>query len=132
MFYFAPAFATNRRFFNASERTSLPKVSILYGHQDMDVGLLEAAVASGAEGIVVACTGDGTLPATWIESAATLTRSGIPVVRSSRTGQSFVAPAKGVVTSGQYNPQKARILLQLILSEHERAESDLVQGFFDS
>ncbi|KAM0558079.1 hypothetical protein ACHAPJ_005246 [Fusarium lateritium] len=132
IFYFAPARASNRRFFNVSKTESLPKVSILYGHQEMDSGLLQAAVANGAKGIVVACTGDGTLPESWIKTAASLTSKGIPIVRASRTGQSYVAPARGVLTSGNYNPQKARILLQLILNEHGGKDVDLIQEYFNA
>ncbi|KAF7529463.1 hypothetical protein G7054_g9841 [Neopestalotiopsis clavispora] len=130
VFYYEPARALNRPFFNISGTVALPKVSILYGYQEMDTALLEAAVASGSEGIVVACTGDGTLPTSWINVAANITSRGIPVVRASRTGQSYVAPAEGVITSGNFNPQKARILLQLVLSKHSGHDINLIQSYF--
>ncbi|KAF4552535.1 Asparaginase-like protein 2 [Elsinoe fawcettii] len=131
VFYASPARAPGKPYFTVQNGTTLPKVPVLYGHQDMDVGLLEAAAAGGAAGVVVACTGDGTLPATWIDEAGNLTQEGVPVVRASRTGTSFVSPKEGAaIGSGNYNPQKARLLLQLILNEHGGDDINLIKSYF--
>ncbi|KAK7544918.1 L-asparaginase [Phyllosticta citribraziliensis] len=139
VFYYYPARAYKKPFFDISGVDSLPKVDILYGHIDSDVTLVNNSISNGAKGIVVACTGDGSLPTTWKEIAKYWTESGVPIMRSSRTGSSYVAPGKDNLTlgeysylnSGNYNPQKARILLQLVLNEFGGSNSSLVQKFFD-
>ncbi|KAK8203631.1 L-asparaginase II [Phyllosticta capitalensis] len=139
IFYYQPARAWKKPFFDISGVESLPKVDILYGHIDSDVSLLNFSISNGARGVVVACTGDGSLPTTWKETAKYWSESGVPVIRSSRTGSSYVAPGYDNLTageytylnSGNYNPQKARILLQLVLNEYGGGNQSLVQGFFD-
>lgn len=99
---------------NVDQAVSLPKVAILFGHQEMDVELLNAAWQSPSiRGVVVACTGNGTLPQEWEDMAKQMTADGCPVVRSSRLWCTYVTPRAGALTSGHYSPQKARIVLQL-------------------
>lgn len=96
------------------QAVSLPKVVILYGHQEMDIELLNFAWKSPSiRGVVIACTGNGTLPREWEDMEKEMTADGCPVVRSSRLWCTYVTPRSDVLTSGHYSPQKARIVLQL-------------------
>lgn len=81
----------------------------------MDSWMLSSAVEGGAEGLVMACTGDGTLPRNLAQAEQELNRRGIPVVRSSRVWATYVSPKSGCLSAGLFNAQKARIVLQLAL-----------------
>jgi L-asparaginase len=123
-FYGAPV----RRHTLASEfrlpgARALPRVDIVYAHAGMGRGLVDAAVRSGARGIVLAGVGNGNLNAATIAAARAATRAGIAVVRSSRTGGGVVErnvemddDRMGFIASDELNPQKARILLMLGLT----------------
>ena len=125
-FYFTPALASHKQCFDVSEITALPRVDILYSHQDASADLLELAVERGAKGVVINASGSGwASPA--LEAAATeLTEDGFPVVFASRTGNGFAIklPEQGI-GSGILNAQKSRILLMLALAsryKHSRIE----------
>ena len=60
MFYRAPTRRhTSQSQFDLAQINDFPKVSILYSYTGDDGDLAKAAVAAGAEGLVVACTGAG-------------------------------------------------------------------------
>ena len=112
--------------FDVSSLTTLPKVSILYSYIDPDASLIQAAIKSGAKGIVFAGTGNGALSvseeAVLKEIAAMPAASKPALVRSSRVGNGRVIAtaeydALGVIPSDTLNPQKARILLMLALTK---------------
>jgi L-asparaginase len=117
-----------RRHTHASEfrigaDTPLPRVEILYAHAGMSGELLTAAVRAGARGLVIAGVGDGNLAAPALAAAQEAARSGIAVVRSSRTGGGVVErnieiddDAAGLIVADELNPQKARVLLMLGLT----------------
>ena len=123
--------ATTKRHTSASEfdvtsLTSLPKVTILYSYIEPDAALIQAAIKGGANGIVFAGTGNGTLSI--FESNAVKEIQGMPaatrpaLVRSSRVGNGRVTPttefdAMDIIASDTLNPQKARILLMLALTK---------------
>ena len=100
----------------------LPRVEILYGHLSMNARMLELAVQDGAKGIVIAATGNGSMPAA-IKPALTHARdAGIIVVRASRVGSGSVSAGPvdtecGTIPAGWLSPQKARLLLMLTLSQ---------------
>ncbi len=84
--------------------------------------LVDALVKDGAQGIVIAGVGNGNLYPTVEERVKQITRQGIVVVRSNRTGSGRVLlnaetddAALGTIAADDLNPQKARILLQLAL-----------------
>ena len=60
-------------------------------YQDAAGDLIEAAVAQGARGIVLAAAGAGALTPSQSEAAGRVARAGIPVVIASRTGAGRVA-----------------------------------------
>ncbi|WP_434135307.1 type II asparaginase [Pseudomonas luteola] len=115
-FYYSPATPTGKRHFDVSKQESLPKVVILYSYQDQDSALIDAALKDGAKGIVIAGTGNGSIPTRTKETVKRLMEQGIPVIRSTRTGSGFVSRKEEGIGSGFFNPQKSRILLSLALA----------------
>ena len=106
-----------------SKLESLPQVDIVYGYANMNRIPIDAFVAAGDKGIVHAGVGDGSLARPAVEPALIEARKkGVIIVRSSRVGNGIVArngEAKDddldFVVSDTLNPQKARILLMLML-----------------
>lgn len=101
----------------------LPRVDIIYTHCDDDGVLIEAAVKAGAQGIVYAGSGMGSIHKGAEQALMNAAAQGIAVVRSTRVNEGRVLPANpkweaaGFISGGNLNPQKARILLQLALTE---------------
>lgn len=108
--------------FTVDSLKELPKVYILYGTAGADGAMVRAARQAGAEGIVYAGTGNGSIHISDEKELAEAAKQGIPVVRSSHTGSGFVIRAEEsyekehFIRGGSLNPQKARILLQLALT----------------
>jgi L-asparaginase len=109
--------------FAGSVPDALPAVGIVYAHANVGKDPVEAAVAAGAKGIVLAGVGDGNATAAMIDALAAAAKKGVVVVRSSRTGSGTVArnvelddDKLGFVTAMELNPQKARVLLQQALT----------------
>ncbi|KRA24826.1 hypothetical protein ASD65_10620 [Microbacterium sp. Root61] len=105
--------------FSVKDRNVLPRVDVLYAH----------------EGMVIAGMGSGSVPAAVARTLADVVASGVIVVRSSRVGSGDVGrnielddDGLGLVASGQLNPQKSRVLLQLCLAHGLRG--DAVQDAF--
>ena len=105
--------------FAAQQIAALPRVDIVYSYAGADAALVEAAVKAGAQGLVSAGFAPGT-PSP-LQQAAFLdaAKAGIVVVQCSRaTGR--IAPRRrlresGIVAGEDLTPQKARILLALML-----------------
>jgi L-asparaginase len=102
--------------------TALPRVDIIMAHENMDGKLIEAAVASGAKGIVVAGVGNGNMTASALEALAAQSKKGILCVRSTRVATGLVGrnvevddDKLGLIASDDLNPQKSRVLLRLAL-----------------
>ena len=102
--------------------TALPRVDIIMAHENMDGKLIEAAVAAGAKGIVIAGVGNGNMTQPALDSLAAQAKKGIVCVRSSRVATGLVGrnvevndDKLGLVASDSLNPQKARVLLRLAL-----------------
>ena len=129
-FYYEPAKPIGKPQFDVSKYETLPKVVILYSYQDQDVALLDAAVADGAKGIVIAGTGNGSVPSALKAKLIEIMDKGIPVVRSSRVGTGFVTSKQEGIGAGYYSPQKARILLTLALAEG--ASMEKIKAYFGS
>ena len=99
---------------------NLPAVDIIYEHQGAGLHLYQASIASGARGIVLAGTGNGSMSDVAIAAAELAAAAGIAFVRSTRVGQGRVGvsindKSHGTVAAQSLNPQKARILLRLAL-----------------
>ena len=108
--------------FDVSKVTQMPRVDILVACVDMSADLIDAAVANGAKGIVIAGVGNGNMNKASVEAAANAVKKGVVVVRSSRVPTGAVGrnvelndDELGFIASDELNPQKARILLSLAL-----------------
>jgi L-asparaginase len=113
---------------------TLPRVDILYGHENGTGDIVEAAVKAGAQGIIHAGTGDGSIFSTTKEALREAGKMGVIVVRSSRVGSGIITNTADdgkdrFVTSDTLNPQKARILLMLTLTKTNDVKE--IQRFFN-
>ncbi len=114
----------------------LPRVDIVYAYANVGPEFVNAAVAAGAKGIILAGVGDGNATQAVIDALAAAAKKGVIVVRSSRTNSGAVArnveiddDKLGFVAGQELNPQKARVLLQLALVKNKDAKG--VQTLFD-
>ena len=115
-----------------------PAVEIVASYAGASRTAVDALVAAGVHGIVVAGTGNGSIHATLQAALAQAAEQGVAVVRASRVGSGHVmrngaAPddALGFVSAGSLNPYKARVLLMLALANGIRARDEL-QRVFDT
>ena len=115
----------------------LPRVDIIYAHANMSPDLIDAAVAKGAKGLVIAGVGDGNMTAPALEAVKAAIAKGVVVVRASRVKAGIVRrnvevndDAIGTVTSMELNPGKARVLLMLALVKTKDPKA--IQGYFDA
>lgn len=116
---------------------ALPRVEIIYAHADMDTAPVESALAIGARGLVLAGLGQGNAAAPVLEALEAAARAGVPVVRASRVDEGYVDrnvevddDGRGFVAARSFNPQKARILLQLLIAGGVR-DMPAMQAAFD-
>jgi len=122
-YYNAPQWKhTTASEFDVTNVTKLPRVDIIFACADMSPDLIDAAVANGAKGIVIAGVGNGNMNKASLEAAGRAAKKGVVVVRSSRVVTGAVGrnvevndDEMGFVASDELNPQKARILLMLAL-----------------
>ena len=71
-FYFKPEWKhTTQSEFDISQVTQIPRVDIIYGYVDMPGDLIDAAVAAGARGIVIAGVGNGNMTKAAVTSPPT-------------------------------------------------------------
>lgn len=116
---------THETVFDVSKLDKLPRVDIVYSHANDDRTLVDAAVKAGAKGIVHAGSGNGSIHEDAEPGLADAVKAGVTVVRASRTGSGIVTPVaadnqyakQGFLDAYSLNPQKARILLQLALTQ---------------
>ena len=94
-----------------------PWVAVLHSHAGVDVRQVQALVAAGVRGLVVAGTGNGTLPAHWLVALAQAQREGVAVRLCSRCseGQVVGTPEGLALSPAGLNAYKARISLMLDL-----------------
>ncbi|HEY0811386.1 MAG TPA: type II asparaginase, partial [Longimicrobiales bacterium] len=127
---------TNESEFAVDKTTVLPRVDIIMAHENMDGALINAAVAAGAKGIVIAGVGNGNMTKEALDAMAKQAKNGIVVVRSSRVTTGNVGrnvevddDKMGFVASLGLNPQKARVLLRLALNKTQDPKQ--IQRYFD-
>jgi L-asparaginase len=130
VYYRTPLFRhTYKSEFDISKLEKLPRVDIVYGYQDATGVPVDALVAAGAKGIITVTTSPDMTP-----SLKEARKKGIVVVGTDRKGQGRVmtserAVKEGMVTGDNLRPQKARILLQLALTE--TSDPAEIQRIFD-
>ncbi len=112
----------------------LPEVVILYAYAGFDDAGVARQVAETTRGVVVAGVGEGNMPESARRELVKLARRGVPVVRASRADEGLVDrepedDANGFVAARALNPQKARILLQLLLAGGETDPAAIQRAF---
>jgi L-asparaginase len=134
--FLQPAFAAKKSGLKLPDTAPLPRVDIIYAHANMDGAPIEDAVKRGAKGIVLAGVGDGNTSKEAIEVLAAAAKSGVLIVRSTRVGSGFVNrnvevndDTLGFAVSLDLNPQKARILLQLLIANGIKDPQAVQQAF---
>ncbi len=120
---------TSNSEFDVSKLESLPAVDVVYGYQEASGAPIDALVAAGVKGIVLA---DGSPAITKAVKAAQA--KGVIIVQSDRKGSGRVvlserSAGRDVITADNLNPQKARILLRLALTR--TSEPKEIQRIFN-
>jgi L-asparaginase len=110
--------------FSIDSLDKLPRVDVIYAHANMSADLIDAAIRNGAKGLVIAGVGDGNMTTPALDALTKAAKDGIVVVRSTRLPSGIVLrnnevndDEKGFVASGELNPAKSRVLLQLALTQ---------------
>lgn len=113
----------------------LPKVPILYGYAGAQPDRVKFAIDNEADGIIYAGVGNGNFNQAVQQALAEAVKEGIVVCRSSRIGKGRVTlhnevddDQYGFVVADDLNPQKARILLMLALTQSH--DQDEIQQLF--
>lgn len=116
---------------------SLPKVDIIYAYAGMGRELIDAAVAAGAKGLVLAGVGNGNFDNEALAGSRDARRKGVVIVRSTRVESGFTTrnaevndDAEGFVAAGEFKPSKARTILQLALLK--KSSLSQIQEDFDT
>ncbi len=122
--------------FSVDKLTALPRVDIIMGYENMDGALIDAAVAAGAKGLVIAGVGNGNLTKAAVDALAAQAKKGIVCVRSTRVATGRVSrnvelddDALKFVASMDLNPQKSRVLLRLALTR--TSDPTQIQKYFE-
>jgi L-asparaginase type II len=106
--------------FDIGNLEALPRVEIIYSCAGADGMLIDAAIAAGAKGLVLAVLPTGAPAPGMKESLLKAASSGVPVVYANRGGGQdrlrMMMPDQPFVAGDNLNPQKARILLMLALT----------------
>ena len=131
-FYNTPEWKhTTQSEFSVADVTKLPRVDIVFACADMPPDLIDASVANGAKGIVIAGVGNGNMNKASLTAAANAVKKGVVVVRSTRVATGTVGrnvevndDESGFIASDELNPQKSRILLALALLK-QRSKSEI-------
>lgn len=112
---------------------ALPRVDIAYAYAGGDGTAVRAFVAAGAQGIVSAGFAPGYPPPGDAAALKEAAAQGIVVMQSTRAGSGRVFRSKrlrdsGILVADNLNPQKARILLALALTQTR--DPDAVAALF--
>ena len=111
-----------QNFFDVSKLESLPRVNVVYFTVDANPKILEYA-ACVSDGLVIAGAGSGEFSIAW---ARALEKIDIPVVVSTRIHHGLVtlneSLAPGRICAGRLPPQKAAVLLKLVLTQTSRTD----------
>lgn len=115
---------------------ALPRVDIVYAHANMGATQVDHAAADGAKGIVLAGVGDGNASQAALDALARAAKAGVVVIRSTRVPTGFVNrnvevddDANGFVAAEALNPQKSRVLAQLLIANGITSPAKVQQAF---
>ncbi|SFU77994.1 L-asparaginase 2 [Xenorhabdus koppenhoeferi] len=128
-YYSAAPVKANKAVFDVSQLDKLPKVGIVYNYSNASDLPAKAFIKNGYQGVISAGVGNGNIYKSILDILAKAAKDGVVVVRSSRipfgytTQNAEVNDSKyGFVASERLNPQKARVLLQLALTQTNNVE----------
>lgn len=119
----------------------LPRVDIIPMYAGADDAALQAALAQGATGLVIAAVGAGNVNQALYDGIRTALCRGGPVVIATRVPLGLVRPLyaytgggvslreAGAIMAGDLTPQKARVLLMLALASG--AQGDALRALFE-
>ena len=101
----------------AAPAAQWPRVDIVLCHAGADGAVVRAMVGLGAQGIIVAGTGNGTVHHAVADALRAAEAAGVRVLRTSRCAEGAVvgAPAGALHSAGELSPVKARVELLLAL-----------------
>jgi L-asparaginase len=113
--------------FHPNDLLAMPRVDIITSHVGADGALIDAAVAAGAQGIVIAGTGAGRCTPGQDEAVDRAIAAGVAVCQATRVGAGRVSRSpqmrdRGLLTAEALVPWKARILLGLGLTRTRNVE----------
>lgn len=119
----------------------MPRVEILPMFGGANGDLLRYAVDQGAKGIVVQATGMGNMNVSMFEAVKYALGKNVPVVIATRVPNGRTMPVygfqgggkttfdAGAVMAGDLNPQKARLLLMLLMHQGQHSKAELQAAF---
>ncbi|KWV90638.1 asparaginase [Erythrobacter sp. YT30] len=115
---------------------ALPDVPILYVGAGMPATSVARICGSDTKGVVIAGAGEGNMPEAVRQTLKERAGSGLVVVRASRVDEGLVDrepedASNQFVAARALNPQKARILLQVLIANGE-SDLDHIQAAFDN
>ncbi|USR66127.1 L-asparaginase 2 [Providencia stuartii] len=135
-YFQAPQPRENNAAFDVSKLDKLPAVGIVYNYANASAAPVKALREEGAEGIVSAGVGNGNMYKTVFDALAKAAKEDVVVVRASRVPTGYTTRNAevddnlyGFVASERLNPQKARVLLQLALTETKDPQK--IQALFE-
>ncbi len=136
VWFLPPSATAPKTSFGVAGLDAMPRVDIVYAHENADGVQVKAAVAAGAKGIVLAGVGDGNATKPMIDALAEAAKAGVVVVRATRVGSGIVRrnievndDQLGFVAALELNPQKARVLLRLALTKTKDVQE--IQRIFE-
>jgi L-asparaginase len=111
-----------------TESKQIPRVDIVYTYADAGPELIDAAIAAGAKGLIVAGFPTGSPSPAMDQALSAANDAGIAVIMSHRGGYGRVQTGREFISADNLTPQKARILLMLALAN--TVPADRLQQIF--
>ena len=113
----------------------MPDVAIVYAYAGLDATGVRRQLGEATRGVVIAGVGEGNMSDAVRQELVALAAEGVCVVRASRADEGLVDrededDANRFVAARALNPQKARILLQLLIASGE-SDPAAIQCAFD-
>ncbi|MBN6363033.1 MULTISPECIES: L-asparaginase 2 [Providencia] len=135
-YFQAPQPRGDKAAFDVSKLEKLPAVGIVYNYANASAAPVKALREEGVEGIVSAGVGNGNMYKVVFDALAKAAKEDVVVVRSSRVPTGYTTRNAevddnlyGFVASERLNPQKARVLLQLALTQTKDPQQ--IQALFE-
>ena len=112
----------------------MPEVAIIYAYAGLDAAVVRRHLGEATRGVVIAGVGEGNMPDAVRQELVALAAEGVCVVRASRADEGLVDrededDANRFVAARALNPQKARILLQLLIASGESNPAAIQRAF---